>query len=51
MKPLGLRKRGAKRHPHNECDVCNEKDAENKGKEKNEVKKQIESDISEMDER
>lgn len=48
MKPLGITKRGAKHHPHNECAECCENDKENKGREKQIVAKEIKSQLKEM---
>lgn len=49
MKPLGTTKRSHTLHPHNECAICSENDKENKGREKQVVKKEIQSQIMEKE--
>lgn len=47
MIPYGQRKRGAKLHPHNECDICNEKEISPKGSERLRAKQEILKEIEE----
>lgn len=45
MRPLGKTKRGRKQHPHDECEICAENDLENKGRDKNLKRKEIEEEL------